>query len=189
MPGPHTNECCMAARHTNRRKSPEITENRRKSELQADLRGSLILPPTVNQVAPAMRTHRRDDGGSYDAPRTRGAGSTRTYELVRNNVLSIRTYILVSHAMKARGGVYMHAVAGRSKELVFDVRWGSVAPWAAVGGARAAQVANSPTAEPLTDLCVLGGSLWPGGAIPVDADYDTRSAASRSWCVMSVGAP
>jgi hypothetical protein len=37
----------MAAPHTNRRKSPEITENRRKSELQADLRGSLILPPTV----------------------------------------------------------------------------------------------------------------------------------------------
>ena len=28
-------------------KSPKIAENRRKSELQADLRGSLILPPTV----------------------------------------------------------------------------------------------------------------------------------------------
>mgnify|MGYP000367608568 FL=1 len=43
---------------------------------------------------------------------------------------------------------------GGIQELMFDVRWGSVAPWAAVGCARAAQVANSPTAESLTDLSV-----------------------------------
>ena len=43
---------------------------------------------------------------------------------------------------------------GGIQELVFDVRWGSVAPRAAVGGARVAQVTNSPTAKPLTDLCV-----------------------------------
>jgi hypothetical protein len=34
-------------------KSPKIAENRRKSELQADLRGSLLLPTTVKSNAPA----------------------------------------------------------------------------------------------------------------------------------------
>jgi hypothetical protein len=36
-------------------KSPKITENRRKSELQADLRGSLILPPTVKSSCANFR--------------------------------------------------------------------------------------------------------------------------------------
>ena len=41
-------------------KSPKIAENRRKSELQADLRGSLILPPTVKSscAGPGAPTHR-----------------------------------------------------------------------------------------------------------------------------------
>jgi hypothetical protein len=38
-------------------KSPKIAENRRKSELQADLRGSLILLPTVKSNAQALQPY------------------------------------------------------------------------------------------------------------------------------------
>ena len=64
---------------------------------------------------------------------------------------------------------------GGIPELMFDVRWGSIAPWAVVGGAIVVQVANSPIAEPLTGLSVQDGAQWPRGAIPVDADHETST--------------
>ena len=36
---------------------------------------------------------------------------------------------------------------GVIREMMFDVRWGYVAPWAAVGGARAAQVLSRDFAQ------------------------------------------
>ena len=52
---------------------------------------------------------------------------------------------------------------GDFQEMMFDVRWGSVAPRAAVGGARAAQLANSPTADLLTDLLFVLACCGPAG--------------------------
>ena len=53
-------------------------------------------------------------------------------------------------AWGANSGRGLENQVGDFQEMMFDVRWGSLAPRAAVGRARAAQVANRPTADPLT---------------------------------------
>ena len=57
----------------------------------------------------------------------------------------------------------LHSQVSDIQEMEFDVRRGSVAPRAAVGGVRAAQVTNSPTADPLTDLLFILWCCGPAG--------------------------
>ena len=73
----------------------------------------------------------------------------------------------------------LHGQVGDMQEMKFDVRCGSVAPRAAVGGVRAAQLANRPTAAPLTDLLMILVCCGPRRAITVDAGYTARSVTSR----------
>ena len=61
--------------------------------------------------------------------------------------------------------------------MKFDVRCGCVAPRAAVGGVRAAQVANRPTADPLTDLLFVLACCGRTGQ-----EHWTRATRPGRWC-------
>ena len=85
--------------------------------------------------------------------------------------------------MDARGDTGGHRLekqVGGIQEMMFDVRWGSVAPRAAVGGVRAAQLANRPTAAPLTDLLMILVCCGPRRAITANAGYTARLVTSRT---------
>ena len=73
----------------------------------------------------------------------------------------------------------LHGQVGDMQELKFDVWCGSVAPRAAVGGVRVAQLANRLVAAPLTDLLMILVCCGPRRAITANAGYTARSVTSR----------